>query len=259
MPEALLELRNVTAGYGSIRVLKGISLTLGQQDRVGLFGPNGHGKSTLLDGISGLLRPIGGEILLKGEPIQDWSPLRILDAGLVHVCQGNTLFPRMSVMENLFCGAFRRKVWKERKDRIGRIFDLFPRLSERRKQKAGTLSGGERQMLAIGAGLMAGGELLMLDEPTLGLAPVVRLELADAISKAARDGIAIVLVEQDFDFLSELVDRFYMIEEGRVVFEGRPADLSENRIAEMYFGGAKNTVQCADGAGQSVTPDKGGD
>jgi branched-chain amino acid transport system ATP-binding protein len=236
----LLEVKDLTVGYGNIRVLKGLSLKLKKGERVGLFGPNGHGKSTLLDSISGLIKPEGGDILFNGKQITDWTAKKIIEAGLVHVCQGNTLFPRMDVLENLYCGAYRKKEWRNRKHNVKKVYKLFPCLAERKKQTAQTLSGGERQMLAIGAGIMGGGKLLVLDEPTLGLSPLVRQELSKAIGKIAQGGVSIILVEQDFEFLSNLVDRFYMIEEGRVVFEGRPEDLSSDQIAKMYFGGAGN-------------------
>jgi branched-chain amino acid transport system ATP-binding protein len=238
MPNSLIEIRGLSVGYGNIQVLRGIDLAIEFGERIGIFGPNGHGKTTLLETISGLITPWEGEILLKGQRIDSWSPRQILEAGVVHVCQGNTLFPRMTVLENLYCGAYSRRVWKDRRRSIKQVFQLFPRLAERRGQKACTLSGGERQMLAIGAGIMAGGEVLMLDEPTLGLSPAVRGELSQAIQEAARGGIAIVLVEQDFDFLSEIVSRFCMVEEGRIVFEGKPEQISGNQVLEMYFGGA---------------------
>jgi branched-chain amino acid transport system ATP-binding protein len=241
MGTELLKVSELTVGYGNIRVLKGLNMNIQKGDRVGLFGPNGHGKSTLLETISGLIDPWDGDIFYKGERITGWSAKKILEAGVVHVCQGNTLFPRMSVLENLYCGAYNKKEWRNRKNNIKKVYDLFPQLGKRKKQKAKTLSGGERQMLAIGAGIMAGGNLLMLDEPTLGLAPMVRMELSQAIDKAAQGGISIILVEQDFDFLSNLVDRFYMVEEGRMIFEGKPKDFNSNQIAEMYFGGVRNS------------------
>jgi branched-chain amino acid transport system ATP-binding protein len=158
----------------------------------------------------------------------------------------------MTVLENLYSGAYHAKVWKERKRTAEKVYELFPRLAERKRQKVWSLSGGERQMLSIGAGIMAGGEVLMLDEPTLGLAPSIREELRYAIEKAAGSGMAIVLVEQDFDFLSQLVGRFYMVEEGRVVFEGRSDELSESRIMEMYFGNAAQTGFAGRGLRASV-------
>jgi branched-chain amino acid transport system ATP-binding protein len=241
MPDRLLEIRGLHVGYESIEILKGVDLTIDVSERIGIFGPNGHGKSTMLDTICGLLKPWSGEILLKGRRIDTLSPRQIMQAGIVHVCQGNTMFARMTVLENLYCGAFHAGKWKNRRPAAEKVYEIFPQLAERRSQRASTLSGGERQMLAIGAGLMAGGELLMLDEPTLGLAPSIRDELSAAIDKAVSSGMAIMLVEQDFDFLSQLVHRLFMLEEGRVVFEGRVEDLSESRIMEMYFGGAANS------------------
>lgn len=239
MPPSLLEVEGLEGGYGDVQVLRGVSINLESDERVGLFGPNGHGKTTLLETISGLNKPWKGEIRFEGELINGLSPRRVVDLGIIHVPQGNIMFPRMTVLENLYTGAFVRRVWVRRKERLDLVFDLFPRLAERRSQLAKTLSGGERQMLAVGAGLMAEGKVLLLDELTMGLSPLVKGELALAIDKIAKSGIPMILVDQDFDFLSKLTDRFYMIEEGKVVFEGTPGSVDSSKIVEMYFGGAR--------------------
>ena len=243
MPDNLLEVEDLQTGYGDIQILRGVSLTLGSEDRIGLFGPNGHGKTTLLRTISGLIKPWKGEIRFEGQVINELEPRRIIDLGLVQVPQGNTLYPRMTVLENLYAGAYAKKAWVGRKDRTDEVFELFPLLSERRNQLAKTLSGGERQMLAIGAAIMADGKVLMLDEPTLGLSPLVKKELGQAIDKIAESGVPLVLVEQDFDFMAGRTDRFYLIEEGRVTFEGTPESADKSEIAERYFGGTNNARQ----------------
>ena len=239
MPPSLLEVEGLEGGYGDVQVLRGVSINLESDERVGLLGPNGAGKTTLLETISGLNKPWKGEIRFEGELINGLSPRRVVDLGIIHVPQGNIMFPRMTVLENLYTGAFVRRVWVRRKERLDLVFDLFPRLAERRSQLAKTLSGGERQMLAVGAGLMAEGKVLLLDELTMGLSPLVKGELALAIDKIAKSGIPMILVDQDFDFLSKLTDRFYMIEEGKVVFEGTPGSVDSSKIVEMYFGGAR--------------------
>ena len=237
MADSLLEIKNLNAGYGDIQVLRSLSLSLKPGERIGLFGPNGHGKTTLLGVISGLLTPWSGEIMFDGRSIAGQEPRRIVAAGIIQVPQGNILFPRMSVMENLAAGAFTRAAWARRKETLEQVFAVFPKLAERRRQLARTLSGGERQMLAIGAGLMARGRVLMLDEPTMGLSPLIREELAGAIDRIITDGPGLILVEQDFEFLSRLTNRFYLIEEGRVALEGDPADADNTQLIKMYFGG----------------------
>jgi len=190
------------------------------------------------------LKPWNGEIYFDGEVISGKSPLDIVDRGIIQVPQGNTLFPRMTVFENLMLGAYARKAWKKRKESQEKVFELFPPLAKRRSQLCRTLSGGERQMLAVGAGLMGDARLLMLDEPTLGLAPKVKDELCQAISKIATTGMPLILVEQDVEFLLDLTERLYLIEEGQVIHEqSHDSDLLEhNKIMEMYFGGPRNSL-----------------
>ena len=236
-PENLIEVSRLKAGFGDIKVLRGIDLNLKDKGRIGIFGPNGHGKTTLLEVLSGLVKPWSGEVLYQGKGILRSSAREIVAAGLVHVPQGNVLFPRMTVWENLSAGAFLKPARARMKQNLDKVLTLFPRLAERRNQKASTLSGGERQMLAIGAGIMAQGRVMMLDEPTLGLSPLIRQELSRAIDMITREGVAMILVEQDFNFMSALVDRVYMIEEGRVVFQDRPQAVDLEKISRMYFGG----------------------
>jgi branched-chain amino acid transport system ATP-binding protein len=238
MDTKVIEIQNLRAGYGEIEVLHDVSIHLDRDERIGLFGPNGHGKTTLLRTISGLNTPWQGQITFHGKRIDGLKPKRIVERGIIHVSQGNTLFPRMTVFENLSFAAFPKKSWINRKERMNQVWDLFPRLAERRGQLCRTLSGGERQMLAIGMGLMTDVEVLMLDEPTLGLAPNLKDFLRQTISKIAARGIPLVLVEQDVEFMLDLTDRLYLIEGGRVVLETTPDKVNDEEILAMYFGGA---------------------
>jgi len=237
MTETALEIRGVTVGYGKTQVLWGVDISVPKNTPVGLFGPNGHGKSTLLRTISGLLKPWQGEILLGGKRIDGAAPRKIVDLGIIHVPQGNMLFPEMTVYENLRLGAFCKRAQPHLKDSLGRVYELFPRLAERRRQLAKTLSGGERQMLAIGVGLMGKPTMLMLDEPTLGLAPKLKDELLEAIEKILRSGVPLVLVEQDIEFLLALTDRLFMINHGKVAMDFASGDqVDRDEIMQMYFG-----------------------
>lgn len=236
----LLEIENLETGYGEIQVLRGISFHLDAGEHIGLFGPNGHGKTTLLRAISGLLKPWRGQIRFQDASIGGKSPVEIVERGIIHVSQGNTLFPRMTVLENLTLGAYSRRAWTQRKQNLEKVFTLFPRLAERRQQLCRTLSGGERQMVALGIGLMGEGSLLMLDEPTLGLAPKLKEELMEAIGQIAKDGIPLILVEQDVEFLLALTDRLYFVEKGQIVFsqDKGGGQLEHEQIMQMYFGGS---------------------
>ncbi len=244
MTNKLLEVNNLDVGYGGIQVLRGLSMYLNDNECIGLFGPNGHGKTTLLRTISGLLKPWQGTITFEGQQISEKSPNRIVDLGLIHVAQGSTLFPRMTVQENLNMGAFSKRVRQNRAQNLEKVFELFPRLKERRNQLCRTLSGGERQMVAIGIGLMGDAKVLMLDEPTLGLAPVLKEWLEEAIQKVAASSIPLIVVEQDVEFLLNLTDRLYLIEEGQIALEQTQESgaLEHEQIMEMYFGGTDRNI-----------------
>ncbi|MDA4847646.1 ABC transporter ATP-binding protein [Hoeflea poritis] len=235
----LLDVSRVTAGYGSITVLRDISIGLDAGECVGLFGPNGHGKTTLLQTISGLLKPTGGTISFDGADITGARPRDIVNAGLVQSPQGNTLFGEMHVLETLELASISKRARHGKAQNLRRVFELFPRLDERRTQKAKTLSGGERQMLSIGCALMCAPRLLMLDEPTLGLSPRLKKELAAAVGNIAKSGVPLVIVEQDVEFLLSLTQRLYMIEHGEVVREidGDNAP-DHDAIMQLYFGEA---------------------
>lgn len=233
----LLDVAGVVTGYGSLEVVHGASIHVHRGERVGLFGPNGHGKTTLLRAISGLIPAWSGSVRFDGVDVTGAGPTRIVERGLVHVPQGSTLFPRMTVDENLALGAYSRRGRERRAETLERVRELFPRLRERPRQLARTLSGGERQMVSIGIGLMANPELLMLDEPTLGLAPNIRSELAAAVNAIAADGVSLVVVDQDIDFLLRVTDRLYLLEQGRIALEAGGAEaLDRAKVLESYFG-----------------------
>jgi branched-chain amino acid transport system ATP-binding protein len=233
---SLLEVEGVAAAYGRVGVLHGCTLAVPEGGRVGLFGPNGHGKTTLLRTISGLLRPLRGSIRFAGEGIGGLDPRAIVGRGLLHVAQASRLFPELTVRENLALAGLGRP-GGDRHATLARIEALFPRLAERRGQLSRTLSGGERQMLAIGVGLMGRPRLLMLDEPTLGLSPKLKDELCVAIQAIAAQGVTLLVVEQDVEFLAAVTDRLVMLEHGvttrEVTAEGA---LDRDRIMDLYFG-----------------------
>lgn len=230
---------DLSAGYGPITVLRGVSLQIEEGECIGLFGPNGHGKTTLLKTISGLIRPTAGLIVFDGNDITQARPPDIVNAGLVQSPQGNVLFGDMRVQEILELAAFSKRARPKRSANLESVFTLFPRLDERRSQKAKTLSGGERQMLSIGCSLMCAPRLLMLDEPTLGLSPKLKEELAAAIGKIAEGGVPLILVEQDIEFLMALTDRLYLIEHGEVVREiDRANSPDHDEVMKLYFGEA---------------------
>jgi branched-chain amino acid transport system ATP-binding protein len=233
-----LQVESLVAGYGRIEVLHDISIAVSGQ-RVGLFGPNGHGKTTLLRALSGLIKPKAGRVTFGGNDITGRSPQAIVSAGLVHVPQGSTLLPRMTVLETLTLGAYSKRAWSLRHKTLEQVFAIFPRLAERRQQRCNTLSGGERQMAAIGAGLMSCPQLLMLDEPTLGLAPKLRADLAKAIHAIADTGVGLLVVDQDIDMLLGLCERLYLIEQGRVALDvADRSQIQHQDVLKRYFGSA---------------------
>ena len=233
----LLDVSGVQAGYGTVPVLHGIDIHLDAGEAVGLFGPNGHGKSTLLRTISGLLRPSAGTITFDGQDITSAKPSAIVAAGLVHAQQSNTMFGDMGVEETLELSAFSPRARDGWKDRLAEVHTLFPRLAERRRQKAKTLSGGERQMLSIGCALMCAPRLLILDEPTLGLSPRLKGELRDAIAAIKDKGVPLIVVEQDVEFLLALTQRLYLVEQGEVAREIDGDNAPDHQeIMDKYFG-----------------------
>jgi branched-chain amino acid transport system ATP-binding protein len=227
----------VQAGYGDMRVLHGLSLHIGAEESIGLFGPNGHGKTTLLKTISSLVRPTAGSITFDGIDITGRRPPAIVEAGLIHAPQGNTLFGNMRIAETLELAAFSKRASNGAQKRLDEVYALFPRLAERKTQLAKTLSGGERQMLSIGCALMCAPRLLMLDEPTLGLSPRLKEELGAAIGEISKSGVPLIVVEQDIEFLLSLTDRLYLVEHGAVVREiDRASAPDHEEVMRLYFG-----------------------
>jgi branched-chain amino acid transport system ATP-binding protein len=233
----LLEVSKIDVYYDSYQALKEVSLDIGEHEIVGLLGPNGHGKTTLLKAISGLLKIRSGRIKFNGRIISDRPPYEIVEMGIVHVPEGGGLFPDMTVMENLKLGAFTPEAWRKKKNNLDKVFQIFPRLEERKDQMVWTLSGGERRMVALGRGLMASTKLLMLDEPSLGLAPKLTQEVYTKIKEIKDTGVTILLVEQNIYYISELSEKAYLLENGKIILEGpKEKILEDKRVKEAYLG-----------------------
>jgi branched-chain amino acid transport system ATP-binding protein len=230
----LLSVRGLHAGYGEVEILRGIDLVVGAGDMVAVLGSNGAGKSTLNMTISGLIAAREGVIDFDGRLIQNTNPAEIVAAGLVHVPEGRRVFPNLSVAENLDLGSYRRASAQRHTNR-DRVFSIFPRLRERASQRAGTLSGGEQQMLAIGRGLMAEPKLLILDEPSLGLSPLLVDEMFAMILRLNKDGLAVLLVEQNVVQSLDIVHRAYVLEHGSFVMSGSAADIRSNADLKRAF------------------------
>jgi branched-chain amino acid transport system ATP-binding protein len=233
----MLRVDHLTVFYGDIQALWDVSLQVNEGEIVTLLGSNGAGKTTTLHTISGLLRPRQGSITFQGQALHRESPQSIVAAGVIHIAEGRELFPHMTVLENLELGAFHKCARPLRRQSLAYVMDLFPRLRERQRQLAGTLSGGEQQMLAIGRGLMARPRLLMLDEPSLGLAPLLVAELFACIRRIHAEHVTILLVEQNVHQALDLADRAYVLENGRTVRTGTAAELlADDTIQEAYLG-----------------------
>jgi len=236
MAEALLSISGLAAGYGATEVLRGIDLSVYPGEIVAVLGSNGAGKSTLNRALSGVLRPARGSIRFAGRAIEQEKPAKIVARGLIHVPEGRAIFPNLSVRENLDLGAYRRGRPRRETNR-DRVFAIFPRLAERQTQYAGSLSGGEQQMLAIGRGLMAEPVLLILDEPSLGLSPLLVDELFALLRRINTEGIALLLVEQNVVQSLDVANRAYILENGAVVLEGKPDDVrNDPNLKRAYLG-----------------------
>lgn len=232
----MLEVRNLVAGYGGTDVVRGIGLTVKAGEIVAVLGANGVGKTTLNRALSGLIKPKGGSIRFLGDEVAGAKPSAIVAAGLIHVPEGRRIFPNMSVRDNLVLGSYRRGK-PAREANLERMFSLFPRLRERATQAAGTLSGGEQQMLAIGRGLMGEPKLLILDEPSLGLSPLLVEEMFTLIGRIAAEGLAVMLVEQNVVQSLELAARAYVLENGRIVVQGAAAEIAADpALKHAYLG-----------------------
>jgi len=234
MAEPLLAISGLVAGYGATQVLRGIDLVVEAGEIVAVLGANGVGKTTLNKALSGVVRTQAGQITFGGIRIDGLSPPEIVAAGLVHVPEGRKIFPDMSVHDNLVLGSYRRGRGN-RSANLERVFDIFPRLRERHRQAAGTLSGGEQQMLAIGRGLMGEPRLLVLDEPSLGLSPLLVEELFALVSRLNAEGLTILLVEQNVVQSLELATRAHVLENGSIVLSGTGAELAANPALEKAY------------------------
>jgi branched-chain amino acid transport system ATP-binding protein len=233
----MLSVEDLSVFYGDIQVLWSVSFRVEPREIVTILGPNGAGKTTLMRTISGLLRPADGGVLFEGQHLHKMPPYRIVELGVVQVAEARQLFPEMTVAENLALGAYVANARPERARSLAWVEELFPILAERRRQEAGTLSGGQQQMLAIGRAVMARPRLLMLDEPSLGLAPQVVLDVFGAIKRIHREGISVLLVEQNVHQALSIADRSYVLETGRVVREGRPDELlADPDVRAAYLG-----------------------
>jgi len=233
----LLEIKNLTVSYGPVVAVREASLGVEEKGMITLVGSNGAGKTTTLRTISGLEKPAGGEIWYDGHRIDGLPPEKILPLGISQVPEGRRVFPGLSVEENLYTGAYTRNDKPEIEKDLQWIYEIFPRLLERRNQQARTLSGGEQQMLAIGRALMSRPHLLLLDEPSLGLAPKIVQEIAETLRQIQREGVSVILVEQNAELALELAQYGYVLETGQISLEGPTTDLRDNdMVREAYLG-----------------------
>ena len=233
---SMITVKNLSAGYGFVNVLRDISLDITSGEIVAVLGSNGVGKTTLNNTLSGLIKPKSGEVLFEGKSIVGASPETIVDLGMIHVPEGRKLFPNLSVRDNLELGSYRRGK-SDRAANLEDVLDTFPKLRDRINQIAGTLSGGEQQMVAIGRGLMSNPKLLILDEPSLGLSPLLVEQMFDLIKRINQKGLTILLVEQNVIQSLAIADRAYVIEEGAIAISGNAADLQDNsELKKSYLG-----------------------
>jgi len=233
----LLELKNLDSGYGFLQVLWNVSLQVEAGEYVCLIGPNGAGKSTTLKTIAGLLAPKKGDIVFKEKPIGGLLANRVCEMGIGFISEETNLFTAMTVRENLAMGAYTVRDKKKIKGNLEFVLNLFPRLRERQKQLAGTMSGGERKMLAIARGMMATPDLLLVDEPSLGLAPQLTVDVFRALDVLKKNGVTLLLVEQNATKTLQVTDRGYILEKGRIALQGRSSDLSQNdHVRKVFLG-----------------------
>jgi len=233
----MLKLQSVDAGYGSFQALFGVNLEVNAGEAVGVIGPNGAGKTTLMRLISGLIRPRSGSILMEGADVLATAPHRIVSLGIAHVPEHRRLFPRLSVEDNLKMGAYMPAARAKFAERLEFVFDLFPRMRERRHQMAGTMSGGEQQMCAIGRALMSDPKLLLLDEPSAGLAPVVVQQVFELVRRIRSSGVTVLIVEQNVQQVLRIVDRAYLLEAGSIRASGSSAEvMGTDTIRQAYLG-----------------------
>ena len=239
----MLKIDSLISGYGTVQILNGADMKVDKQSIVALLGGNGTGKSTILKACSGIIRSWQGKINFNGEDIQNLAPHKIVEKGLVQVTQGKDVFPAMTVLENLRLGGFVLKSNKELKDNIEKVFNYFPKLNERKSQLAATLSGGELQMLCIGRGLMSNPKMIMLDEPSAALAPQIVLDIFKNINKIRKDGLTVLVVEQNVRMALLLADYGYVIKDGVINVEGDSKKLMyDESVKDSYLGGGGTTA-----------------
>jgi branched-chain amino acid transport system ATP-binding protein len=233
----MLEVSNIDTFYGKVQALWSVSLRIDEDEIVSLIGANGAGKTTLVNTLSGSLRPPSGMVTFLGKRIDGLPPYAIVELGVSHVPEGGKLFPDMSVRENLEMGAYPYHAWKRKEKTLEEVYQIFPRLKERERQLARTLSGGEKQMLAMGRGLMSKPRLCLFDEPSYGLAPILLLEVFRVIESLRRQGLTVLLIEQNVPHALKIADRAYVLENGRIVLEGNGGDLlSNDYVRKAYLG-----------------------
>jgi branched-chain amino acid transport system ATP-binding protein len=233
----MLELKNVSAGYGTFQALFDVSLEVRAGEAVAVIGPNGAGKTSLLRVISKVIDLNGGQIAMEGVSLNDVPAHKIIEMGIAHVPEHRRLFPRLTVEENLKMGGFIASARSHFDDRLAYVYELFPRMKERRHQLAGTMSGGEQQMCAIGRGLMSGPKLLLLDEPSAGLAPVIVQQVFDLVRRIREEGYTVLIVEQNIQQVLKVVDRAYLLEVGQIKMSGSSQELLENdEVRRAYIG-----------------------
>ncbi len=238
MTEAILQLQDVDSGYQAQTVLHGLTLDVPAGSLVTIIGPNGHGKTTLLRTVSGLLRPTAGDILFEGRSILGRRADQVVRLGVVHIPQGDMIFPEMTVKDNLLMGAYLPEANRRAAESLAEVYEFLPRLAEREKQISSSLSGGERRMLAIGRGLMAGGRILLVDEPSLGLAPIIIEQIYGLIARLKQTGRTILLVEENTARIEDIADQVYLLDNGHFVWQGAPRELALNEdVLETYLGG----------------------
>jgi branched-chain amino acid transport system ATP-binding protein len=236
----MLELKSVDAGYGTFQALFGINLNVKAGEAVGVIGPNGAGKTTLMRVISGLIRPVRGSIAMEGHDVVATPAHRIVDLGIAHVPENRRLFPRLTVDDNLKMGAYMPGARAKYAERLEFVFDLFPRMKERRSQMAGTMSGGEQQMCAIGRALMSDPKLLLLDEPSAGLDPVETARCGELLERlVAERGVGVLLVEHDMDLVMRVCQHVYVLDFGQLIFEGRPSEVAASEVVRATYLGAE--------------------
>jgi len=233
----MLEVNKIHVFYGLLEAVSGVSIRVDEGETVGLFGPNGHGKTTILKTICGLIEPRKGEVRFYGRDITKLAPHKVADLGITYVPEGGHLFLHMTVLENLKLGAYSANAWKNRSRKLKEVVELFPNLKERKNQESRTLSGGERQMVAVARGLMSSPKLLILDEPSLGLAPKVAIALLEKIREIKERGISMILAEQNVRYATEIADRLYLIENGIIKLEGdRKLVIEDKYVKQAYLG-----------------------